>query len=343
MRAILFAAVTLTVNAASANAQEWTTLDAFLEHGIQLTAKQRAALARGEVVGKRLNTMDVRDVAVFGAVQVDVPRSVFVARQLEFLGGRTPTPPHLFSDPPVADNVDAIAVSDDNLRELRPCRPKSCKFKLSASDMQTLRPTRSSGPEERARVSALVKARMLEYVADYRRRGNAAMLVVDDHDRGSVHTGDALSAMLEDSSYVFRALPSLGRWLMRYPRDSLADATQAIYWGVNAAPRTRRVLHIVHAVLYSPTDVPGVGMSVLAKKQIYANHYFEAGLETLVAVDRPETDRITLVAIHRFRFDHLPTFLGIRSRVRNGMQERLLEELSRLKREYESASRQPTR
>ena len=99
------------------------------------------------------------------------------------------------------------------------------------------------------------------------------------------------------------------------------------------------MLRIVHAMLYSPTDLPGVGMSVLVKKQIYANHYFEAGLETLAAVDRVgETNRITLVGIYRFRFDQLPALFGIRGRVRNAMLERLIADLDRLKREYESGS-----
>jgi hypothetical protein len=84
-----------------------------------------------------------------------------------------------------------------------------------------------------------------------------------------------------------------------YPRDSLAGATDAIYWTVDAAPR-RRVLRIMHAVLYSPANLAGAGMP-------------SGGL------------------------------LNIRGRVRNAIQERLLADLGRLKRELERAWLQPTR
>lgn len=330
-----FVAALLAFAATSANAQQWATLDDFLQRAIQLTAQQRAALARGETVGKQLPTGDVRDVAVFGAVQVHVPRTYFVQSQIEFLHKRSTTP-YLFDDPPVANNVAAIAVTDEDLKELRACKPNNCNFKLPASDMQAFRPADASGPEARARVTAMVRHRMLEYVADYRKRGNAAMLVVDD--RGSVHSSDALQAMLLDSSYAFRALPSLGRWLTEYPRDTLAGATEAIYWGVAELPRVRPVLRIMHAVVYSPTDVPGVGVSVLAAKQIYANHYFEAGLETLTAVEHAGAPgRITLIAIRRLRFDNLPSggVLNLRGRVRSALQEALLSDLAQRKREYE--------
>ena len=336
-----FLSITLIALAAtSAQAQQWATLDDFLERGIKLTAQQRAALARGEIVGKQLPTGDVRNVAVFGAVQVEVPRTFFVERQRAFLRGGTPVPAHLFDDPPAAANVATIEVTEEDLKELRQCKPNDCNFKLPASDMQALRPADASGAEARARVTALVKRRMLEFVADYRRRGNAAMLVVDD--RGSVRSSDALDAMLRDSSYAFRAFPSLGRWLLDYPKDTVAGATEAIYWAVDELPKVRPVLRIMHAVMYSPTDVQGVGMSVLAAKQIYANHYFEAGLEMLGAVDHPGVpNRITLVAVRRLRFDNLPSggVLNLRGRVRNALQEDLVAELGRRKREYESARR----
>ena len=344
MRRSLFSCILLALAATSAGAQQWATLDDFLARGVGLTAPQRAALARGEVVGKLLTTADVRNVAVFGAVQVDVPRAFFVERQLDVLRG-SDSLVHIFSDPPAAANVAAIAVTDEDVKELRACKPNDCNFKLPASDMQAFRPADASGggPEARARVTAIVRRRMLEYVAEYRRNGNAAMLVVED--RGRVPSSDALDAMLRDSSYAFRAIPSLGRWVTGYPRDTISGGTEAIFWSVDELPRVRPVLRIVHALLYSPTDVPGVGMSILTAKQIYANHYFEAGLETLAAVEHAgatgATDRITLVGIRRLRFDNLPSggVLNLRGRVRNGLQEGLVADLAKRKREYESAWR----
>jgi hypothetical protein len=105
----------------------------------------------------------------------------------------------------------------------------------------------------------------------------------------------------------------------------------------------QRVLRITHQSIYSPPELPGTTM--IAAKQIYADHYFEAGLELLGVVDRgvaaagSEAPGITLVADRRYRFDNLPSggLLNIRGRVTNGLRDNALADLQRLKRETEAA------
>jgi hypothetical protein len=177
---------------------------------------------------------------------------------------------------------------------------------------------------------------MVEYVTDYRARGNAAMAVYDD--RGGVRASDALAAMLRDSSYVFSAVPSLGRHLLNYPREAMPDATEAIFWSRDELPHLRQVVRITHEIIYSPPELPE--MSLVAAKQIWANHYFEAGLEVIAAADRATTPPgrgITVVAVRRYRFDHLPSggLLNIRGRVANGLRDNVVADLKRLKRESE--------
>jgi hypothetical protein len=52
----------------------------------------------------------------------------------------------------------------------------------------------------------------------------------------------------------------------------------------------------------------------------------------------PESDAITLVAIRRYRFDHMPAggLLNIRARVANGLRDNVLADLRRLERETEA-------
>jgi hypothetical protein len=181
----------------------------------------------------------------------------------------------------------------------------------------------------------------VEYVTDYRARGNAAMLVFDD--RGTVHSSDAFDAMLRDSSYAFSAVPSLGEYLLGYPRRPPPGALDVIFWSRDEMPNLRPVVRITHEIIYSPADVPDV--TLVAAKQIYANHYFEAGLEVLAAGDRATSSStsgapgVILVAVRRYRFDHLPSggVLNIRSRVINGLRDNVVADLTRLKRESESA------
>lgn len=332
--------------ATHADAQaRWRTADEFLARGIGLTPAESTSLTRGETVARILRTGDGRDVAVFGAVRVDVPRSFFMERQRALPRAlRTPTRTQvqLFSQPATVADVQAVTVSDDDLTELKQCKPNDCNFKLPATDMDRLHSTIDlSAPDAKTRVASYVRQRMAEYVADYRARGNAAMLVYDD--RGTVRSSDAFAAMLRDSSYAFSAVPSLGEHLLNYPQHTLSGASEVIFWSRDEMPNLRPVLRITHQFIYSPSDVPG--LTVQAAKQIYGNHYFEGGLEVLAAADRQEpiagaeNRAITVVAVRRYRFDHLPSggVMNIRGRVTNGLRDNVVADLKRLKRESETA------
>ena len=339
--ALAFASLTL---AQPVRAQaRWSTLDEFLSRGIRLNAQELAAIDRGETVAKMLPTADTRDIAVFGAVQIDVPRSFFVDRQRDFPRAlRTPTRAQVqvFSRPATLADVQALDVTGDDLKELRSCRPGDCRFKLPATDMERVRSTIGSGSEARVRVAAYMRQRLVEYVTDYRAHGNDAMVTYDD--RGTVRSSESLAAMLRDSSYLLTTVPSLGQHLVSYPRSSLNSATEAIFWSRDELPHLRPVLRITHVTIYAPPERPD--MTVVAAKQIYADHYFEAGLEVLAAVERtgptavPESSGITLVAIRRYRFDHMPSggLLNIRGRVANGLRDNVLADLRRLERDSEA-------
>jgi len=339
---IVLALSGLLVASAADGQARWRTLDEFLASGIGLTPTESAGLTRGETIARILRTGDKRDVALLGVVQVNVPRSFFLDRQRDLPRAlRTPTRKEvqLFSQPAAVTDVDAFAVSDDDVKELRNCKPNECNFKLPAMDMERLHTTVDlNASDAKARVATYARQRMVEYVNDYRARGNSAMLVYDD--RGSVHSSDAFAAMLQDSSYVFSAVPSLGDHLLKYPGHALPEATEVVFWSRDEMPNLRPVTRITHHVIYSPEDMPDV--TVVASKQIYSNHYFEAGLEVLGAADRAAASSapgITVVAVRRYRFDHLPSggLVNIRSRATNGLRDNVSADLKRLKHESEAA------
>jgi hypothetical protein len=330
---------------AAAHAQaRWSTLDEFLSRGVRLNAQELSALGRGETVARMLPTADQDNVAVFGAVQIDVPRAFFVDRQRDLPRAlRVPnrTQVQVFSDPAVASDVQALDADNDDLEELRDCRPGSCNFKLPATDMERLRGAIGSAPDARSRVAEYARQRIVAYVTDYRSRGNAALVVYDD--RGTVRASDALAAMLRDSSFAFTAVPSLGQHLVDYPRSSLPGATEVIFWARDAMPHLRPILRVTHETIFAPPERPDI--TLIVGTQIYADHYFEAGLETLAAIDRTTPGAAaqprgnTVVMVRRYRFDHLPRggLLNIRGRVANGLRDNVRADLTRLKRETEAA------
>jgi hypothetical protein len=344
LRQLIAALLISAVTTAPASGQSrWTTLDDFFTRALRLSAQELSALERGDPIARVLPTGDGRDVAIFGAIQMNVSRAFLTDRQRDVtraLRTATRTKVQRFSEPAVAGDAQQIEISNDDLKELRNCRPNDCTFKLPATDMQSFRAALGSGSDAKARVKAYAAERMVEFVNDYRARGNAAMLVFDD--RGTVRSSDALVGLLRDSSYVFTAVPSLGQHLVDYPRSSLPGATEVIFWSRDEMPHLRPVLRITHQTIYSPSDRSD--LSVIASKQIYANHYFEAGLEALAVVDRASAATastgagITVMAIRRYRFDHLPSggLLNIRGRVTSGLRDNVVVDLKRLKRDTES-------
>ncbi len=335
--ALSILASALVVGPASAQGR-WATLDDFLASGVRLNAQELATLGRGGTVARMLPTANGDDIAVFGAAQVNVPRTYFAERQADVTSAlRTPTRVQVrrFSDPAVVSDVQGLTISNDDLKELRECRPGKCSFKLPATDMERFRNAMGASQDTRSRVAAYAGQRMVEYVTDYRSRGNAAMLVFDD--RGSVRSSDAFVALIRDSSYAFTVVPSLGEHLTNYPRSNLPGATEVIFWSRDEMPHLRPVLRITHQTIYSPPD--RTDLTIVASKQIYANHYFEAGLEVLGAVDRAAGAGITVVAVRRYRFDHLPKggLLNIRGRVANGLRDNVKADLDRLKRDNEAS------
>ena len=312
---------------------------------VGLAPGELAALSRGETITRILPTANDLDVAVFGVEHVETPRAIFVQRRRDVPRAlRMPTRSDVgvFGATPSLEDVAAVQVVGKDLDELRKCQPNECNFKLPATDMAQLRTTIDwSALDAAARVTAYVRQRMVDYVAAYRERGNAALVVYDDN--GGIHASDALVAMLRDSTYVFRMAPSLGRHLVEYPTDSLPGATETIFWSLDNLPHVRRVLRVMHETVYSPPELSGT--TVIATKQLYADHYFEAGVEILTAIDdsvataTAANSGFTLVAVRHYRFDHLPRggLLNLRGRVINGLRDNVRADLTRLKHDTEVA------
>jgi len=307
----------------------------FLRQSIGLDSAQLAAVERGTAVVKVLDTKNQRDVAVFGIITADVPRQLYVARLQDFqssLGTPTRTRFGIFSDPATAADVQALVVDQDDVSEVKDCHPNACKIKLPATDMKRLREEIDwSGADPQMQVNAYARQRLLEYVTDYRTRGDTAMVVYDN--RGNVRASSAFAALLGESPYVYEYVPSFHNYLTTYPRGKLDGLSEVLFWSEDRLPRLRPILSVTHLAVYAPPELPGV--TLVAGKQIYANHYFEAGFDLTTVVDREPAAAqpgIYLVLLRRSRFDDLPTGLfNIRGKVIGKLRDQMRADLDREK------------
>jgi hypothetical protein len=315
----------------------------FLHESIQLTLDQFAAAMRGEAVVKVLDTRERRDIAVFGITTVAVSRTAYVARVRDSKNWlRTPTRSSfgLFSNPATAADVQAFTISQRDANEMKGCKPGDCVVKLPATDMQRIHAEMNwSAPDLVAQLSAYGRRRLIEYITDYRARGDSALAIYDD--KGNVHASDAFAALLAESPYVYQTVPSLERYLAQYPRVTLADASEVLFWSEDVLPHLRPILSVTHQVVFTPPELPG--MTLIAAKQIYADHYFEAAVDLTSIVEAQGRDgrpASYLLIFRRYRFDNMPGgLLNIRGKAVGALRDQMLADLQREKAGAEGAGR----
>ena len=330
--------LTFLVLLQAATPQRPAQLTQFLQQSIGFDAEQLGTVERGEAVVKVLDARDRRDVALFGIVTAPAPREQYVRALRDFATSlRTPTRTQvgIFSDPAAAADVAAVTITPRDVADMKDCKPGDCVVKLPATDMRRIHSeiNWSAPPSDlQAQLSAYARRRLVEYVTDYRRRGDSAMAIYDDRGNLNVHSSEAFAAQLAESPYVYQTVPSLQNYLATYPRGVLpAGAAEILFWSEDELPRLRPILSVTHLVVYTPPELPGVTLA--AAKQIYADHYFETAFDLTCIVDR--NPGIYLLVLRRYRFDNLPGgILNIRGRAIGALRDQLAADLRRQQQQH---------
>ena len=197
----------------------------FLQQSIGLDAAQLSAMERGEAVVKVLDTRDRRDVALFGIITADVAREAYVRRVRDFQSSlRTATRARfgIFSNPPTAADVAAVTIAERDVKDMRDCRPGDCVVKLPATDMQRIqRQMNWSAPDVQAQIDAYARRRLIEYVTDYRTRGDSAMATMAVVAAKQIYANHYFEAALDLTGVVDRPGGLYVLVLRRYRFDNM--------------------------------------------------------------------------------------------------------------------------
>jgi hypothetical protein len=276
----------------------------FLRKHVQLDAAQLAALDRGEVVTRLLPSTETREVVAFGAVRIRATRAGFLERfrdVVAFKKSASIPEAGLFGKPPRLEDVAALTLDPEDIDSLKSCTKGDCDVKLPVSIMERFRREVSwSAPDARARATALAKQMAVEYVTAYLAGGSAAM--GEYHDKKKpLAMATEFQELIRRSPYVFEYVPALHKYLEEFPRGRLEGAEDVVYWSKEKFG-LKPVVAITHVTIY-----PGAtkASSVIATKQIYATHYFQASLGLTAVVDAAGTDgrEIYLLELNRTRID----------------------------------------
>jgi hypothetical protein len=335
-----WAALLLMISAAQGRGQRpEPPIEHYLRDSIGITPRELSDVQRGSVLAKILPTQNPRDVTVFGMVQIATTRAAFTPRLADsrrIIGLRSPIY-EVFDEPPTGANLERVSVDSSEYRDLRNCRLEHCSFKLPAATMSAFATAVSwASDSAKAQADSLVRANLLRFVSDYRVAGNAAMVEYDDNH--AVKSSDAFLALLDQSEYLRDFVPDLRDYLEFYPTHRPEGVRDVLFWEENRLPHLRPTLTLSHMVTYTTMS----GTPLVAIKQIYADHYFEGGLELLAAFDAPPTARgpaMYLISVRHYRFDALPSggFLNLRGRVRGRLADAVRSDLERERQDVEGA------
>jgi len=274
------------------------------------------SVAHGHAVVRLLAATNDREVAVFGGIRVDGSRDVLRARALdvERLLAGSGNRFHLFGSPATAGDVQEAALDPSEYRALRDCKPGDCNFKMPSSAMKAfLQQVNWASSDAKSQADQLLRTDLLQLVAAYRARGNAATPSYDD--ANGVRPGEVFTELVAQSPEVYEYAPALQQYLNSYPSGRPAPTRDLLYWSELRLPHLRPLLTVNHIVVYAPAH----STAFVARKQIYASHYFEGAFELLAVADAgAEADSgVYLFVLRRFRFDSLPAgLMNVRGRVR---------------------------
>lgn len=313
----------------------------FLQRYIGLSPGQIEAARDGSVITRVLDAADPDEVAIFAIVAIDVPRATIAARVHEmasFLMTASRPAFGIFGSPATVNDARAFSAEKSDLDALRDCRPGHCNVKMPVPKFDEFRRSIDwSLPDAPARVNAIVRQTMVDYVEGYRRGGTAAMVEYGDQDAAR-RASDAFGSLLAESPYLYDYVPAFQGYLQGYPSVTLPGVTDAIYWATDRMSSLRPILSITHLSIYEPADA---AITLISAKQLYASHYFIGAFTLTTLLDRPDAPNgrgSYYMVVQRMRFDHLPSggFLNIRGRVIGKMNDALADELRQRKADLEA-------
>jgi hypothetical protein len=330
--AILAAALMVTLPAAA----EDTALRTFLRRTIGLTDAQVAEIDSGRVVTRQLQGADKPEIAAFGAVRVAAKKDVYLERLRDvarFRKGPSTLQIGRFHTPPVIADLDGLTLEDGDFDAARKCKPGDCDLKLARSALDRIQKDMDwKAPDARARATQLMKQMLVEYVSAYLRGGTAEMATYVDN-ASPLDTQAEFRKVLAASPYLLQYAPAVQRYLEDYPKGRLAEAEDLFYWTKDKfGPKPTIAIH--HLTIWRDPADPT--RAAVASKQIYASHYFQAGLDLTALVDAP-AGGFYLVDFYRARIDPPTGMLSgvLLGRIRGGIEQGVGEGLRTAKQRTE--------
>jgi hypothetical protein len=204
-----------------------------------------------------------------------------------------------FSEPAVLGDVAKYRVPESDLEVLADCEIHACKFKLGARALEELGAIDWDSPDARRNVDALVRRRIVDFVAAYQKEGRVAFgRYLDKPDAQSLPEA---TGRLLDQMKAALLVETVRTHLRDYPRNRFGGARDRLHWNVRSYGY-RPVTSILHTVAFDPGA--GEPTRLIAAETLYSSHYFYARLQLLgLYKDSEEREQSYAIYVDRLLFD----------------------------------------
>ena len=337
LRLTTFCAIVLVGANSSLAQSSLATFQSLLREKTSLDETDFAAVEQGQTAVRLLPVLNKREVAVCGLMSLQAPAKEFLRsfrENMTLKNNAAVLEIGRFSDQPTLHDLQALNIENRDIEDLKECVVGNCELKLSAPMIERLRSEVNwQAPDYRMQAAQLMKVLLLEYVRDYRTRGDAALIQYNDKEK-EVRLADEQRELMSASGYVNDLVGNLPQSLPNVTKSGLRIVEDAIVWS-KIKFGLKPVTVINHIVIYSLAR--DVGPQVLiTSKQIYANHYFNSSLALTAFVNIPgATSRSYVVYEKRSRADGLGGAFG---KFKRGIVENRAVESLKAILEYSKAS-----
>src|SRR3954463_15359159 len=261
--AILLSALSFPLVIAQSSNQAVEPFKFFREY-VGLNDQQIAAIRNGAALARVLESPTPDQVFVFGAVYVQsTPQDYLkLASNIDALR-KLPNylAIHEFSNPPQLSDLDGFTLEEQDIEELKKCKPGHCEIQLPTEAMEAFqRSVDWSAPNAADEVNRLARSMVLDAVTRYEQGGNASLGTYRDKAHPS-DVAETFQSLVSRSQALPVYLPELNRYLLDYPKAESERIQSKFYWEkVNFG--LKPTLRVVQAVVYEGDQAAGPAYAI---------------------------------------------------------------------------------
>ena len=274
------------------SANETEELRRYLESTANFDVTDIYQLERGELVSKLLPLKEKHELAFCGVISIGAsPEKGFeiFKERLSRLDKKSLMASGSFSDAPTITDLQTLTLEKSDIEALRKCRVGSCDMNLSAEMISRIQnEVEWDGPNYAEQVTALYQRLILEYVLDYRSRGQEALIEYNNKPQ-AISLRKENEILLRELSWIDSYAPEFLRYLQNSP-GAASDIRRSINWG-KIKLGLRPVFIITELITFSTNGrTAGNDYLLSVSRQIYASHFLDSSLGLIALMRDPRSD-----------------------------------------------------